>query len=91
MSARFEHDPRKSGLNERRHGIALPDARNLWRVAHVIVPARNVTGEDRSAILGKLHGRVYVAIFTVRHGTARIISCHKADKRWVRIYEKHLG
>lgn len=91
MNAQFDHDPRKSGINERRHGIALPDARGLWRVAHVIVPARNVTGENRYAILAKLHGRVYIAIFTLRQGTARIISCHKADKRWVKIYEKYLG
>jgi len=91
MSARFEHDPLKSGINEVRHGIALPDARNLWRAAHVIVPAKNVTGENRYAILGKLHGRVYIAIFTVRHRVTRIISCHKADRRWVKIYEKYLG
>lgn len=91
MKAPFDHDPGKSGLNETRHGLSLKDARWLWRAAHVIVPARNVTGENRSAIVGKLHGRVYVAIFTVRQGVTRIISCHKADGRWVRIYEKYLG
>ncbi len=91
MKAHFEHDPRKSGLNEDRHGVSLKEARGLWRGAHVIVPARNVTGESRSAILGKLRGRVYVAIFTVRRGATRVISCHKADSRWVRIYEKYLG
>ncbi|MBI5744135.1 MAG: BrnT family toxin [Elusimicrobia bacterium] len=91
MKAHFEHDPRKSGLNEARHGVTLHEARNLWRAAHVIIPARNVTGESRFAILGKLRGRVYVAIFAVRRGATRVISCHKADKKWVGIYEKYLG
>ena len=87
--SRFNHDPRKNELNEARHGIGLTEARNLWKTTHVIIPARNVTGENRFAILGKMRGRIYIAIFTMRGETSRIISCHRADTKWEKIYEKY--
>ena len=84
----FEFDPEKSRTNEERHGMGLGEARRLWGAAHVVIPAKDVGGESRYAILGKMDGDVYVAIFTKRGAAVRLISCHRADVRWERIYER---
>lgn len=85
---RFEFDSDKDVANKRRHGISLEEASALWEGTHVIIPAKNVL-EPRFAILGKWCGKVYVAIFTERQENIRLISCHRADKRWERIYYEY--
>ncbi|MBI4062996.1 MAG: BrnT family toxin [Elusimicrobia bacterium] len=86
----FEHDPKKSLANQERHGIDLTKAQELWQATHVVIPARNVLGENRYAILGKIGRKLFVAIFTQREDGIRLISCHRADKRWERVYEKYV-
>ncbi len=86
--AGFEYDSNKSKENEARHGINLLQAQALWDSAHAIIPAKNVAGENRHAIVGKIKGKVYVAIFTKRGEGLRLISCHRADGRWEKVYEK---
>jgi uncharacterized DUF497 family protein len=83
----FEFDAAKSRENLVKHGIDFILAQRLWEVAHVVIPAKGVVGENRSAILGKLLGKVYMAIFTLREEKIRIISCHRADKKWEKVYE----
>lgn len=87
---RFEFDTRKSRLNKERHGVDLEWAKNLWQVTHVIVPAKNVRGENRFLILAKILNKCYAAIFTKRGEVTRLISCHRADRRLERIYERHV-
>ena len=86
---RFDYDPDKSRLNEERHGIDFVDAQTLWDSTHIVIPAKNIKGENRSAVVGKAQGKYYVAIFTMRNEVIRIISCHRADKRWINIYEEY--
>jgi uncharacterized DUF497 family protein len=88
MSPLFEYDPEKSQKNKERHGIDFDEAQELWKVPHTIFPAKASFGEVRYFILGQLFGRVYMAIFTYRGLLTRIISCHKADERWIREYER---
>ncbi|HVC09783.1 MAG TPA: BrnT family toxin [Elusimicrobiota bacterium] len=83
----FSYDFKKDRANEERHGISLAEARGLWDETHVIIPAKNVKGEGRWAILGRMEGRLYAAIFTERNAVIRIISCHRVDGKWERIYE----
>lgn len=87
---RFEYDPGKNRGNEERHGVSLSEAEGLWARTHVIVPAKNVLGEGRCAIIGDLDGKIYVAIFTRRGDIVRLISCHRADRRWEKIYESRV-
>lgn len=87
---RFDYDPSKSRKNLERHGIDFMDAQQLWDNPHVIVPAKYVDGEERYAILGEIRRLIYVAIFTERKDTIRIISCHRTDKRWERKYHEQL-
>ena len=85
---KFVFDPNKNVSNKDRHGISLEEAEVLWEGTHVIIPAKNVS-EPRFAILGKWQGKLYAAIFTQREENIRIISCHRADKRWERIYNEY--
>lgn len=86
----FEFDPKKSRLNKERHGIDLEWAEQLWNETHVVIPAKNVSGESRYLMLAKLETRCYAAIFTLRDETIRLISCHRADGRLEKIYEERV-
>ncbi|MBI2061312.1 MAG: BrnT family toxin [Nitrospirae bacterium] len=86
----FEFDPAKSQLNRERHGVDLEWAQGLWDVTHIIIPAKNVAGENRCLILAKIGGKCYAAVFTRKGETIRLISCHRADRRLERIYESHI-
>lgn len=87
MNHDFEFDPDKDRANKERHGVGLGWARALWNETHVVIPAKNVAGENRCLILAKVGGRCYAAIYTERRGVIRLISCHKADRRLKRMYE----
>lgn len=86
----FEFDPAKSQTNKERHGIDLAWAQRLWEETHVIIPAKNVSGENRCLILAKVRGKHYAAIFIKRDEAIRLISCHRADRRLEKIYERHI-
>lgn len=83
---RFDFDPHKDFENRKRHGIDFEEAQRLWERTHVIIPAKDVRGEKRFAILGKIQRKVFIAIYTERNDVIRIISCHRADKNLERIY-----
>jgi uncharacterized DUF497 family protein len=78
---RFEFDPSKSESNRRKHGIDFLRAQALWDGLHAVVPARRVSGENRSLIIGMIGGKTFAAVYTLREGTIRLISCHRADVR----------
>ena len=84
----FEFDPEKSQLNFIKHGIDFEEAQKLWIVPHFEIIIKPVRGEIRWALLGKLRGFVYAAVFTWRSRKVRLITCHRADKRLIKIYEK---
>ncbi|OGR56557.1 MAG: hypothetical protein A3I11_06375 [Elusimicrobia bacterium RIFCSPLOWO2_02_FULL_39_32] len=86
----FEFDSQKSKRNKAVHGIDFLETQKLWASAHVLVRAKFVQGENRSAIIGEIGHKFYVAIFTERRDIVRIISCHRADRRWVRHYEQKI-
>lgn len=85
----IEYDSTKSKANKQKHGIDFEEAKKLWEGVRLIVPAKNVRGESRWAVLGKIQKKCYVAIFTQREDAIRIISCHRADRRLERTYEKY--
>ncbi len=86
----FTFDPNKNRENLKRHGVDFERAQEIWDGPHVIIPAKNVSGEDRYAILGKIGRKVYMGIFTMRDDGIRLISCHRADKKWEGIYYEYL-
>ncbi len=86
----FDYDPEKSQKNHEKHSINFEEAKELWTNTHIIIPARNVEGEVRFAILGKIRKQTYMAIYTEREGKTRIISCHQTGKKWEKIYNEYI-
>lgn len=86
----FEFDPKKNQLNKQRHGVDLEWAQGLWDVTHVVIPAKNVLGEARFLILAMIAGKCYAAVFSRRGEAIRLISCHRADRRLEKTYEKQV-
>ena len=74
----FEYDPVKSAANLRKHGISFEDARRLWLDENrVVVGARSET-EPREAIIARLSGTHWTAIYTVRGASIRIVSVRRS-------------
>ncbi len=44
-------------------------------------------GEDRYRLLGRIEGRVFLIVYTLRGGDIRLISARKANRKEVRDYE----
>ena len=86
----FEFDSNKSSSNLQRHGVDFKQAQELWNAPYVIIPAKNIVGENRSIILGKIKEKIYAAVFTARKKNIRIISCHRADSKLEKIYRRSL-
>jgi len=90
MSLRFEYDLDKSRHNKEKHGLDFIDAQELWDVSHVLFRARTVGEELRQIIVGEILGHIHIAIFTHRNEIIRLISCHRADSKWEKAYQRAL-
>lgn len=77
---------KKSVSNKKKHGIDFEGAKDLWKDRFAVaVPAR-FKCEERFAIIGNISGTMWTAIFTMRHGVIRIISCRHSRKSEVNFY-----
>lgn len=85
----FEWDNAKSNVNKIKHGVNFEEALEIWHHLHVdvknIAQARD---ESRSATLGKINNRIYVAIWTKRGQNIRIISVRRARKNEEKTYNQ---
>jgi uncharacterized DUF497 family protein len=83
----FEFDPTKSAANKMKHGIDFVESQAIWDdVNRLEVPART-SGEPRVATFGMLRGDVWVAVWTPRGDTVRLISVRRASAKERRLYE----
>jgi uncharacterized protein len=48
---------------------------------------RRAYGEDRWQLMGRVDGRLFIVVYTLRGEAFRIISARKANQREVRLYE----
>jgi len=77
----FEYDPNKSKSNKDKHGISFEEAKILWNDENALVAlAHVVDSETRYAIISKILGKCYVAIFSIRENKYRIISVRRCRK-----------
>ena len=84
----FEFDPEKSKLNKLKHGIDFEEARELWKDFKLAeIDAVELEDETRLIHVGKMEGKHWTAITTLRGGRIRIISVRRARKQEIRIYE----
>jgi uncharacterized DUF497 family protein len=88
---RFSYNYEKNLVNKKKHGISLQEAEKLWNSTHIIVPAKDIKGEQRYFIIGKIRNKVHVAILVQKKKSIRIISCHRADKKLERIYNEKIN
>jgi hypothetical protein len=83
----FEYDPAKSALNKQKHGIDFVEAQAIWldpRRAELVAQQLH---EQRYALVGRLGGKLWTAIFTIRGDAVRIISVRRSRPVEARIYE----
>ena len=84
---KFEFDPAKSELNRSKHGIDFTAAQQLWEdSSRVVIPART-SDEPRYLVIGRISGKYWSAVFTLRGEAVRIISVRRSRPEEVEIYE----
>ena len=84
---RFEWDADKSSSNKSKHGIDFETAKELWLDENRIEIHAPHPIEDRWIVIGKLQKKIWIAIYTNRNETIRIISVRRARKKEVELYE----
>ncbi len=86
---KFEYDENKSQVNKEKHGIDFIEAQKLWQDENaLVVPAHIIDEEIRYALISKILTKCFVAIFTIRDNTYRIISVRRCRKNEEKNYEK---
>jgi uncharacterized protein len=88
MNLAFEFDEAKSAANKNKHGIDFVEAQRLWATgSEVVIPARPLENELRMAMIGKLDEKHWVAVYTLRNETIRLISVRRARIKEKEYYE----
>ena len=79
----YEWDERKARQNIARHGVPFEYAVRLFLDSQRqdAEDARRDYGEERRLTLGRIEGRLFVVVYTVRGKIIRPISARKADER----------
>ena len=88
---KFEWDPEKNKINKAKHGISFEDALQIWQEPSIdIEDIAYAKGEYRSATLGKIGNKYYVAIWTKRGAKIRLITVRRARKNEEKIYKEKI-
>ncbi len=86
---KFEYDKRKSRINFEKHSISLEEIQELWNVPAVEVQA-STKGEARFMIVGKLKGKLFCCVYTMRGKIRRLISARRCAKKEEKIYYDYI-
>lgn len=84
----FDWDAVKSNANRIKHGMDFETAKGLWLDENRIEIYAPHPVEERSIIIGKLHGKLWTAVYTFRDNAVRIISVRRSRKKEEALYEK---
>ena len=79
---------RKERVKQRKHSIDFQTAKGLWQDELRIEIKAPHPVENRSIVIGQLHGKLWTAVFTKRSDAVRIISVRRSRKKEVELYEK---
>lgn len=84
----FEWDEAKAESNLAKHNVPFGYAiRVFLDEGHVVIDAsRKSDGEERQKIIGRIEGKVFTVVFTMRGDTCRIISARRANMNETRAY-----
>jgi uncharacterized protein len=83
----FEFDPAKSAANKDKHVIDFVEAQALWQDDGLVDAPIGSEGEPRFLVIGRLEGKHWTAVCTLRREKVRIISVRRARKTEVMFYE----
>jgi uncharacterized protein len=88
----YEHDPTKSAINQRKHGIAFDEAVTCLLDPMALAREDNdATDEHRYVLVGMSEsGRVLTVCYTMRGEMPRIISARKATKKEEKYYAQRI-
>ena len=84
---KFAYDKNKSATNKAKHGISLEEAKELWLVPSVEVEATTID-EPRFMLIGRINGKFYSCIYTLRDDAIRLISARRSRKTEEEIYHE---
>jgi uncharacterized DUF497 family protein len=84
----FEWDEQKSLGNKEKHGIDFEAVKSLWLDDRRDEIEMVFPDEKRWALLAKVEGKTWTAIYTVRGEMTRLISVRRARPKEVRLYEE---
>jgi uncharacterized DUF497 family protein len=85
----IDYDPAKNSANMAKHGVGFEIAERFdWHTARVVRDNRVDYGETRYIAQGFIDSRLYILIFTLRAGRARIISLRKSNLRERKSYDQ---
>jgi uncharacterized protein len=84
----FEFDPEKSAANLAKHGIDFVQAQRLWSDARLIIGPSDYPDEARLLAIGRLDGKLWTAVVTLRDEMIRIISVRRSRQAEVEGYER---
>lgn len=85
---KFEWDENKSRSNKQKHGIDFQSATELWHDKDRIEIQTSFPDENRNILIAETESKLWVAVFTLRNGTARIISVRRARKKEAALYDE---
>jgi uncharacterized DUF497 family protein len=85
----FEFDPVESAGNRVKHGISLADAQLLWSSEGVEFDLGMVNGEFGYARIAPFRAETYIAIFSFRGSTIRLISARRTTDKEALLYEQN--
>ncbi len=79
----FEWDEAKSERCRKERGFSFADMLPVFSDPERMVEpdSRYEYGEERFCLYGRIEGRLFIVVYTVRGETIRIISARKANKR----------
>jgi uncharacterized protein len=85
-SVTYEFDRAKDALNRAEHGVALSDFTGFDQEPVVTVDERFDYGEPRYRAFGRIDGKGYCLVYTVREHAIRLISFRRARDKEMRRY-----
>lgn len=85
---KFEYDNTKNEANLLKHGIDFERAQYLWRDPNALQIRAKSDTEERFALIAMMNQSIWIAFYTYRKDTIRIISVRKARDNEKRIYNE---
>lgn len=81
-------DPNKDAINRQKHQLSLAFGDRIFEDAnHLIIPSiREIDGEERFKVVGRVDGKLFTGVFVWRGDLPRFISVRRSNRNEERDY-----